>query len=724
MMFYIPTSSLNFDNVLSSESIAPAAFYPERKFGYKSFELVEGINYYHKTVLMSKLPYFQITDANRENYPMIIEIDIPASQYVLYDINPLISGQDFEIWTASQTIYITPLTCKFFFLHGSALLSIKPKLADSLTLKTGKFYHIDIAPENNQFIWKNSYLPNDEINQTQHKISESIARDVILNRVKGFWFAYIGGLLQSVSYDVAKFRKICREFYNITSSIINDINRIPFSFIERLNSLKSEFYALDPNRILLNKLFRHLHPNPEVNEVVKYYGESWLKAKILEKEKIDLYKFPNFSNILSKLEWENVRDAVRRNAREFNTTTLFDFMKIKATLKCVTTDNNGLTEFRLPYLAEKQNDLFRSLLNDFFFCNDGVTIERVRTDKKDLGNEITRKIKLQYDDNEWIEYHKKYFTELRENIARATYFDVASTNDIIEQSIAAFLLKGDDLGSLREYLEDNGIGDLSFAYGFWGAALGFANIPRTLTYELFSNDVESNYFYKHIFYQVHGIELEGSIESKLESKLETQFSPINLTADPHTKSPHETVIVVNRLQDEEMIKQKLKVFKFNDAQIISISSIWRNNNYLFNDRFFIQLKRVDGLGVKKIEKIKTAFGYKDTIRQQSNLLQHIQHDSYSEFHNDPNVFYYVKDLLPKEQKIQSEFEKDIKWFQNNLHQPQTDNYAAIAEYHKFLISRRETKISKHGKPLDWVCEIYSQINIDEIVSRLKRIYLK
>lgn len=42
--FYIPTSSLNFNNILSSESISPKAFYTARSFGYGRWVSVRRIH--------------------------------------------------------------------------------------------------------------------------------------------------------------------------------------------------------------------------------------------------------------------------------------------------------------------------------------------------------------------------------------------------------------------------------------------------------------------------------------------------------------------------------------------------------------------------------------------------------------------------------------------------------------------------------------------------------
>ena len=72
---YIPTSTLNFNNILSSESISPSAFYARRGYGFKRIEKVE-LNCFDNIILLyDKFPYFDIAESEIENYPMVVEIN-------------------------------------------------------------------------------------------------------------------------------------------------------------------------------------------------------------------------------------------------------------------------------------------------------------------------------------------------------------------------------------------------------------------------------------------------------------------------------------------------------------------------------------------------------------------------------------------------------------------------------------------------------------------------
>ena len=71
---YIPTSTLNFNNILSSESISPKAFYAIRGFGYSRWQEVEENNQ-ENVVLLYEEPFeFTRPASDVEDHPMLVEI--------------------------------------------------------------------------------------------------------------------------------------------------------------------------------------------------------------------------------------------------------------------------------------------------------------------------------------------------------------------------------------------------------------------------------------------------------------------------------------------------------------------------------------------------------------------------------------------------------------------------------------------------------------------------
>ena len=65
---YIPTSTLNFNNIISSESISPYSFYNLRGYGFKHFIKVNFNSLDNVILLYENFPIFEIEDEELENF--------------------------------------------------------------------------------------------------------------------------------------------------------------------------------------------------------------------------------------------------------------------------------------------------------------------------------------------------------------------------------------------------------------------------------------------------------------------------------------------------------------------------------------------------------------------------------------------------------------------------------------------------------------------------------
>ena len=54
MKLYIPTTTLNIDNILSTECIAPLSFYKEREYGYNQFYKIACMPYQKSSIVLFK----------------------------------------------------------------------------------------------------------------------------------------------------------------------------------------------------------------------------------------------------------------------------------------------------------------------------------------------------------------------------------------------------------------------------------------------------------------------------------------------------------------------------------------------------------------------------------------------------------------------------------------------------------------------------------------------
>ena len=106
---YIPTTTLNFNNIMASESISPAGFYSMRGFGYKRFDKVEPNNLDNRIILYEKYPLYNIIDNELENYPLVIEIDTKSI------VEDIIQEYKDGVYYSEETIYLNPFSTQIIF---------------------------------------------------------------------------------------------------------------------------------------------------------------------------------------------------------------------------------------------------------------------------------------------------------------------------------------------------------------------------------------------------------------------------------------------------------------------------------------------------------------------------------------------------------------------------------------------------------------------------------
>ena len=138
MKLFIPTCTLNFNNIFSTESISPKAFYTNRGFGNRRYYPVEANSLDNAVTLHSKYPVFQVGSTDLENYPMVIEID--TDDYEQTEFNPFSSNNGIEIYTCASTIYLNPFHCFVYFDSCESRQGVLTKAEQSLENKFSKLY--------------------------------------------------------------------------------------------------------------------------------------------------------------------------------------------------------------------------------------------------------------------------------------------------------------------------------------------------------------------------------------------------------------------------------------------------------------------------------------------------------------------------------------------------------------------------------------------------------
>jgi len=293
---YIPTTTLNFNNILSTESISPKSLYENRNFGYRRFETVEPSKFENSLIAYSKIPYFKINDDKLDNYPLIIEVskDMIRDLKVIDKINN-IENTEIKVFQILQTIYLHPNKVKFLFLNEEHKKITLIKAEPSIETKLLPLYQakMQILDKKNTFKWEKKYL--EKIIEENIDIKQHIYNDTLINKIKGFYFCYTLG-----------------EIYS-KLTIKDNINMI-------LNNNRHKRQQAQSNAD-----YQAIY---KINEKENKY----LKEKVIKSLKINTYKTLNLNN--NKLtSFNKHNDVSELYKNSINDTIDFDTMNTKEDFK-------------------------------------------------------------------------------------------------------------------------------------------------------------------------------------------------------------------------------------------------------------------------------------------------------------------------------------------------------------------------------------------------------
>lgn len=704
---YIPTSTLNFNNIMASESISPAIFYSIRGFGYKRFDKVAPNNLDNRIILFDKYPFFYINDKELENYSLVIEID---TKTISEDI---ISEYGSGVFYSDETIYLNPFSTQFIFNNESEKRSTLSKVEQSLNTKMLAIYqNINTVEKLNisMFNWK--YI---DLRDSQKSNSDYISKDRRINKLKGFLYAYLLGANKSLPIEIVELKKNAKELENVLSSIItNPDNRVNYQQEEQLKrlyqSIYNAFLITDENfkKILKQKVEQY--KCDYFIEILRSEGilDCWLKEQNIRPK----YQFRPFS-----ISSSNSHDEKQKDLNYYITDIANAINKIYVQKK-ITVNDLPILHYcnRIDIVQEKPflSKLFNEFLSE---CWNGEEFINGRLDFATAGGKL---FKEELQDNWDNSTYKNYINDLRNNLASHTSFSLQNTDNLTLKSFGAFCQKGDnDIDKLEDYLISNKIGDFRIAFALWGIVFGFSNMPKTLTNDLFLSD-DLDYIsnvYKFIFKQLHGIELSGTLLRKDSTEYKTVSSKINDVLPLNSSMSNDnTIALVQELSffeeftSKDKMVQKEIIAKLIENEIYSLAD--------WNDKKVDSIKWSSNKGQKKLMSViskskKKSKQKKQPIQPKESTLFNTQPER--EFYIDANVGSFIEKLLPVDKNIRKQFKIDLDWFQYECKKGDLSQYYAKASKENISI------IETYGRYLK--NRLYAnKLDIELIMSKLKELY--
>ena len=519
MKLYIPTCTLNFNNIFSSESISPLSFYMKRGFGNKRFYSVPANSIDDVIVLYSKFPRFQVENSDIENYPMVIEVE--TQDYPEGYFNKVLEKNDVEVFVCSHTVYLNPFHCFVYFYNYESRQGVLTKAEQSLENKFNKLYSANLIikqeekkswignffnqTEYDDFSWSSSYMPSD-----LPELESDYKKDIIIDRIRGFLYCYLIGANQSVSSETGKLKAIARNIRNTLSAVVNSPDKRP-TYIQDNTLLReikefNQIYSSKDEDSKYNKqiLESKLCKNPfglSFNECVDllkswdlydtYCSKNNLKRVYDANELWVCLEYPgaeSFSRVINNLQ-NAVRKIEYADLSSCEKHTVGNLIKLEEGLNVKIIDNSYNSSFY-------QNLIHSQIRADYITIMNENSVEEPQAQAFNGGRILKSMMGEDWENSSVAIYIKNLLSHFQDH----TSFELFSLDNDVMVFFAAFCQKGDNIERLSEYLIQCGFTNYRLAYGIYGATRGFASLPKTFTSVLINSNKE---YYKENFLYIY-----------------------------------------------------------------------------------------------------------------------------------------------------------------------------------------------------------------------------
>ena len=539
--YYIPLSSLNYNNIILSESISPASYYKVRDFGIKKFFPIIDSTYNNVIILSDKLLSFSRPKSDVEDHPMVIEVSIDENK-----LQPICDG----FYTARETIYITPYTSRFLFFTEQDRLVTESLSDHSLQVKLSDLYipRMHVVHPTGEYDF--SKIRFSESNAS----TDSVAEDERINRLKGMLYGYyVGAMLSTNKVEVDRL-SILQEVQNEFSATLSCGEKYLSSAKENvLRELSIRWSHLNP---LYIELSNAKYDVQQLNSILTKYGIRLPINNLGVRSYLPYLTNPSSEEEINPAmgwiehEIEKQRNVIRKCG-----------IKLSPEDSKIVTDGSNVVNIDV----DDHPDLVRHWLNTLML--DYTRTPLGEYSKMELADMITDSA-IEFLGDRWKESsERKFLNKLRKHIAGEA-FDVEWNNGALS-SVAAVVLRGDEWDTLLTFMQRKGMFDYKLAFAMYGALTGYANMTRDFTDILYEDRTYGQSVYKEFYGQLFGKDLQidacdipynnptstkpiiemkmGSIESN--SIIEDIVQKI-ITSEKYDKKKHERYI--RQIQTEQI----------------------------------------------------------------------------------------------------------------------------------------------------------------------------
>lgn len=695
MKYYIKILRSNLDNILSSESISPSSFYINRAFGYRRFD--------------------RLSNAQNEN---MLRIDTS----ILDDVNDVIylelEGEDDQLVSVApknvqgsffvrKTIYLYPWNCRILFKSAEDARNSVFLCKSSLTNKMWEFYPVGVIESKNQ-----AGIETLETMQSFFVSPQEEAEvDNRVNRQKGFLLTYYLGLLASLTPELARLLQAKIKIYGLAIALSG--MRMPAEgVLNEIDYQKKVFNANDPNQIALKSRWNENVTGRFSTQADRDYFEELLaRFGVL---KSAMYAFAAEQGIAVSPRLDTTKSS-GIGWRHFGTQIdEYTQVIINSALESnhVRREEMALKTGSCFYIPGHEGSLYEAVLNEVLKGNNWLSIERIGGEKLDVANDIT------YFAKEWSERKGKawegseeqfFFDGLRQNIANSSPFDPNSTTDKGLRALAVYILKGEMMDELIDYMRYSCVEDYSLALGLWGGNVGYANIPKTLVQGLNLSNKSLAECYLATFHSLLGTERSVQLDpNRFMSGINHLPGPSPVVLPKHPRA----------LPLEVLVRLSNPPLRLTKAQLNSLQVEFENSEGKIDESGLKRISQIKGIGKKKIGQIKTILRpWIIEPDRENTLFKDIEQQSKQTISSltPTEVMRVIEPGLPEDEVARNQVERDVRWYLEGHPDPVEKLIPRLCQYLK------NKKMTKGKSP--WVKKIYENVDAQAIERCLLDAYL-
>ena len=490
MKLYIATTSLNFDAIVSTDSVSPVSFYQQRGFGISLFYDKASFCLPNSILLTDAFPVFSINRSEVEHRPMVIEIE---DSYYPSFFEKVKDNGDYSVYRTERTIYISPLSCRIFFLVEADKRATIAK-AESI-LESKYILYVNLGAIR---VYDRS-IPAIKIGQDSFKKiidsptpdTNSIREDIRINKAKGFMVSYMIGAGLSITPESARLLRLSKDIKNGIYSLGTKEGKASADALYSVHRLINEAEDLSNDIDPKKKEAR--------NRVVKYLSSidapSMLRGASNEEIIVFLEKIGMYLELFNRLNNGRLTSIANLAQQALSSK---DEAVVESALADISTYVESIVQHSSPVVLA--SDLFKlGIDRNYIECHDSSLEKESRKKVEVLFNLYSgysykasgiRENRIDYiidagreffsESTDGNQEERNYINAMLDNLEHASSFDLMATDSSALQSLAIFMRSPDaDIDKMASLIISNEISDARIAYGLWGLFYGYSNIPQS-----------------------------------------------------------------------------------------------------------------------------------------------------------------------------------------------------------------------------------------------------